>query len=95
MKSSLIFKLNDTILSCLFHIIETVIFLSSIQVSYLTDNQIQVLKKRFAVYSFLVDMYLFLDILALTSCPFAPNMEKSKGPFTHIGQVIFALQHKN
>lgn len=95
MKISLIFKLNDTILSCLFHIIETVIFLSSIQVSYLTDNQIQVLKKRFAIYSFLVAMYLFLDRLALTSCPFAPNMEKSKGPFTHIGQVIFALQHKN
>ena len=94
MKSSLIFKLNDTILSGLFHIIETVI-LSSIQVSYRTDSQIQVLKKRLAIYSFLVAMYLFLDRLTLTSCPFAPNMGKYKGPFTHIAQVIFALQHKN
>ena len=98
MKISLIFKLNDTILSCLFHIIETVIFLSSIQVSYLTDHQIQMLKKNakgFPIYSFLVAMYLSLDILTLTFCPFTPNMEKSKVSFTHIGQVIFSLQHKN
>ena len=98
MKSSLIFKLNDTILFCLFHIIETVIFLSSIQVSYLTDHQIQMLKKNakgFPIYSFLVAMYLSLDILTLTFCPFTPNMEKSKVSFTHIGQVIFSLQHKN
>ena len=86
---NVIFQANAILLYCLFHIIKKLTFPSSIRISYMTDNQLQMLKKiknkRFHHFQFPHCSVLFVP----------NNVERSKRINSRISRVIFALQQNN